>query len=84
MLVQVHELSEMLFKVQAGKVDEDFAGALLMESEASGYGAASYDAFGGDEDGEVGGISTQFQNSFTITEIKQKPFIKKRSGRKRR
>ena len=33
---------------------------------------------------EVGGFSTQFQNSFTITEIKQKPFNKKRGGRKRR
>lgn len=32
MLTQVHELSEMLFKVQSGKVGDEF-GALLMEAE---------------------------------------------------
>lgn len=32
MLTQVHELSEMLFKVQSGKVGEEF-GNLLLEAE---------------------------------------------------
>jgi len=32
MLTQVHELSEMLFKVQSGKVGDEFAN-LLMEAE---------------------------------------------------
>ena len=43
MLMQLHELSELLFKVQAGKLDGDIATAMLMEAEEQGYSVGEYD-----------------------------------------
>ena len=70
--MQLHELSEMLFKVQSGKIDEDFSSAILIEAEEQGYNLVNdLEHEGAVQDSEeVGGISTQFQNSFTITEVK--------------
>ena len=88
--MQVHDLSELLFKVQNDKLDAEFTRQMLDEAEQDGYRVEDYEGDeGAGQDSEgvaaAGGFSTQsFQNSFTITEVKQKPFVKKRGGRKRR
>jgi len=64
--MQVHELSELLFKVQAGRINEHL--------DATEFGRRGADVEGftnGDyQEEEEGGVNNHFHNSFTITEVK--------------
>lgn len=77
----MHELSELLFKVQAGRVSNEH-----FDAGEFGMSGAEVEDFGNDnyQEEEEGGVNNHFQNNFTITEVKSKPFVKKRGGRKRR
>ena len=77
MLTQVHELSELLFKVQAGKLGEELDG-MLQGADGEEF------SFGEGEDGEEEGQSGKCFNTFNITVIQSKSFIKKRGGRRRK
>ena len=81
MLLQVHELSELLIKIQTGRLSWDD-----IDTSELGYQAAAEQdgGFGDDFEEEVAGGNNHFNNNFTITVVQSKPFNKKRGGRKRR
>ena len=100
MLTEVHELSELLFKVKAGKADDttswqhgedempewddEYFGSGSVASPNGVAAAESSKTTGSDSGRMLVTSSGKYQNTFTITEIQSKPFSKKRAGKKRR
>lgn len=63
----MHDLSELLYKVQAGMINEEtFA---TEDDLVPDFGQLDNSMDGNDDNEVAGGFKTQFHNNFTITEI---------------